>query len=241
MGANLQVKQRFFRAWALTFFTALLAAAFPLRAADPAPDAQEILRAVRFSQASQHEALRGQLRHGSEKLKFRLGIDGPTIRYDFTDPPPSSIVLRLLEKDARLSEVTKEGTERVTGKKWSDSVLGTDISFEDISLRFLYWTNAKVEGDENILFRSCWIVSARPPANGDSQYSLVKLWVDKEAGNLMQAEAYDKAGKFLRRFKVVSGQKIQGAWYLKQMRIETRPDRVKDKDPTYLEIEAVEK
>ena len=56
-----------------------------------------------------------------------------------------------------------------------------------------------------------------------------------------QAEAFDHAGKFARRFKVISGQKIEGAWYLKQMRIEAPAGPGKDKMPTYLEVEGIER
>lgn len=219
----------------------LLAGAAATDAADPPPDAREILREVRKSQAAQSEVLRGQLRTGAKTIPFRLAIYGGTIRYEFTDPPPATIVLRLSEKESRLSEVTKEGAERISGARFSDSVRGSDISYEDLSMRFLYWSKAAVEGEETKLLRRCWIVRTEAPQVSDSQYSRVTLWIDKESGALMQAEAFDKLGKFARRFKVISGQKIAGAWYLKQMRIEAPAGPGKDKTPTYLEVEGVEK
>jgi hypothetical protein len=219
---------------------ATAALAVPLRAADDRPPAQEILRSVRMSQAGQRALLKGHLRSGPKSIPFRLSLSGPIARYEFSDPA-ETIVLNLGEKESRLSEVTKEGAERVTGKKFADSVRGTDISYEDLSLRFLYWQNAVLEDEQKMLLRSCWVVRVAPPANSDSQYSRVKLWVDKESGALMQAEAFDRAGKFARRFKVISGQKIDGAWYLKQMRIEAPAGANKGKTPTYLEVEGVER
>ena len=136
--------------------------------------------------------------------------------------------------------MTKEGTERVTGRHWSDLVQGSDISYEDISLRFLYWPGAEVQGEERMLLQPCWKLAVPAPAGSDSQYSRVTLWVEKDSGALMQAEAFDKAGKFARRFKVISGQKIAGGWYLKQMRIEAPAGGRKDVTPTYLEIQSVE-
>jgi hypothetical protein len=55
----------------------------------------------------------------------------------------------------------------------------------------------------------------------------------------MQAEAYDRADRFARRFKVLSGQKTSdGLWMLKQMRIEAANAlRRTDFTPTYLEID----
>ena len=219
----------------------LAAVVVPLgvRAADDRPSAQEILRTVRLNQVAQKVTLRGQLRTGPKTVPFRLALSGPSARYEFSDPP-ETIVLNLGDNDARLSDETKSGSVRVAGKKFADTVRGTDISYEDLSLRFLYWANATVEDEQTMLLRRCWVIRALPPAGSDSQYSRVTLWVDKEAGALMQAEAFDKAGKFARRFKVISGQKIEGMWYLKQMRIEAPAGPGKDKTPTYLEVEGVE-
>jgi len=200
------------------------------------PDAHEILRAVRLSQASQHRMLNGRLRTGARAVPFRLVIDGPTIRYEFSDPP-QTIQLRLQEKGSRLEEITKGGTERVSEARFDDTVRESDITYEDLALRFLYWPNARLEGEQTMLLRKCWKVGVEP-GKGASQYSRATLWIEKESGALMQAEAFDTAGKLAKKFKVISGQKIEGAWMLKQMRIEAPGDgRGKDRTPTYLEID----
>jgi hypothetical protein len=50
-------------------------------------------------------------------------------------------------------------------------------------------------------------------------------------------EGYDSAGKMIKRFEVVSAQKIEGRWYLKQMRVETiEPQSGRVAARTYLEI-----
>lgn len=222
----------------------LLALALPslaLAADQEQPAATEILKAVRLNQVSQKQLLRGNLRTGPTNLPFGLILNGTTVRYEFPGPPPETISLTLGEKDARLNEVTKEGTERISGKKFADNVQGSDISYEDLSLRFLYWQTASVEKESSMMMRKCWVVQVQPPATTDSQYSRVLLWVDKEAGALLQAEAYGKDGKFARRFRVVSGQKIEGRWYLKQMRIEAPAGAKKDKTPTYLEVQSMER
>src|SRR3954468_10093535 len=79
----------------------LLALALPAgaRAADERPPAQEILRSVRLNQVAQRQVLRGQLRTGPKSIPFRLSLAGPVARYEFTDPPPETIVLNLGEND----------------------------------------------------------------------------------------------------------------------------------------------
>jgi hypothetical protein len=66
----------------------------------------------------------------------------------------------------------------------------------------------------------------------------VRVWLDEESGALMRIEGYDWQGKLLRRFEVVSGQRIDGQWMLKQMRIERfdPKDGTRPADRSYLEI-----
>jgi len=50
-------------------------------------------------------------------------------------------------------------------------------------------------------------------------------------------EGYDWRGRLAKRFEVISVQKIEGQWFLKQMRIEElQPGTGKVQSRTYLEI-----
>jgi hypothetical protein len=215
----------------------VLLAAGTLRAAE-APDAKEILRIVRVAHAAQNRSLDGRLRTRNKTVPFKLSMADKTVRWEFSDPP-QTLVLRLGDKDARLEETGPDGTQKVGAARFDDKVRDSDITYEDLSLRFLYWPNAAVEGEQTMVLQKCWIVRVEPPAKNDSQYGKVKLWIAQESGALMQAEAYDHSGNFARRFKVISGQKTDdGLWILKQMRIESAgPTARGDTSPTYLEIE----
>jgi len=196
---------------------------------------------VRINQAAQNRALNGSLRTGGRTIPFHLISSQGAIRYEFTDPP-LILQLRLGPKDSRLEEVTKGSVEKVTPARYDTRVRDTGITYEDLSLHFLYWQKAAVEGEQTMILQKCWIVRAEPDSRGDSQYSKVLLWIGKNNGALMQAEAYDRGGKLLRRFKVISGQKTpEGMWILKEMRIESMTGSAADRAPTYLEIDGVDK
>jgi hypothetical protein len=234
MGRSFPVKTRLLLAAAL-----LLHPGAANAARDPAPDAHAILQTVRIAQSSQNQTMRGRLRMGPKSIPFRLVLSGGTIRYEFSDPE-QTLILRLQERDSRLEEVTDAGSQRVTPARFDTKVRNSDISYEDLALRFLYWPTASVEGEQTMLLRKCWKIRVEP-GRGASQYGRATLWVDKESGALMQAEAFDQAGNFARRFKVISGQKIGGMWMLKQMRIEAPSGgKSKDRTPTYLEVQGVE-
>ncbi len=159
------------------------------------------------------------------------------MRWDFKDPP-QTLILTLGESGSRLEEIGPGGSGKITPARFDDKVRDTDISYEDLSMNFLYWGKASIEGEQIMVLQRCWIVRVEPPSPGASQYRGVKLWIAQDSGALMQAEAFDRAGNLARRFKVISGQKTKdGRWILKQMRIEAMGGRSKDRTPTYLEIE----
>ena len=211
--------------------------AIPAGAEDD-PDPQTILKTVRMAEASQNSNLTGSIRTGPKTLPFRLISSRGTIRYEFTNPP-QVIQLRLGEKEARLEEINGSGkAEKVSPKRFDDRVRDTDISYEDLSMGFLYWPNATIQGEQTMLLQKCWIIRVEPGSRKDSQYSKVDLWISKKNGALMQAEAFDAAGKLSRRFKVISGQSVgDGLWMLKEMRIEWMQGRSSDPNPTYLDID----
>ena len=217
---------------ALTLFCMLLALA--LRAETP-PSADEILSQVRLQQSQQQLDLAGQLRSDGKVISFRIIQTGPVIRYTFSNPP-EVLQLRLGENGSRLDLVTENSTQKFSANRLDEKIGGTAVSYGDLALKFLYWPNAQVIGGENIRTRDCWKVRLSAPAN-DRRYSNVLLWVDKESGAMMRLEGYDRRGQLAKKFEVVSAQKIDGRWFLKQMRIEEmQPGTNKVQARTYLEI-----
>jgi hypothetical protein len=203
--------------------------------AEPPPSAKEILASVRLQQAQQQIDLQGQLRENERVIPFHLIQTGPVIRYNFSNPD-ETLQLRLGENDSRLEEVTHSGVEKITTAQFDHKVRGTSVTYEDLALKFLYWPNARVTGEDSIRTRNCWKLELKTPSR-QSQYSNVYLWVDQEGGALMRMEGYDWNGRLAKRFEVVSAQKIEGHWFLKQMRIEEiLPGTGKVQARTYLEI-----
>jgi len=210
-------------------------ALLPLSSVASPPSAKEILDSVRMLEARQQIDLDGQLRENEKVIPFHLTQAGPLIRYSFTDPD-EVLQLRLGENGSRLDLVGNEGTEKFPAEKLKEKVRGTGITYEDLTLEFLYWENARVLGDETVRTRSCWKLQVVAPSR-DSQYWNVVIWVDKASGALMRMEGYDWDGKIVKRFEVISAQKIDNRWFLKQMRVEElQPGANKVQARTYLEI-----
>lgn len=202
---------------------------------EPAPSVKEILASVRMQEAQQQIDLQGQLRENEKLIPFRLIQTGPIIRYTFSDPE-EILQLRLEENGSRLDTVTDTGTQTFAASKLDEKIRGTGVTYEDLSLKFLYWPDARVLGAENVRTRNCWKLQLHAPPR-ESQYANIFLWIDKNSGALMRMEGYDASGQIVKRFEVVSAQKIDNRWFLKQMRIEELlPGTNKVQSRTYLEI-----
>ena len=203
--------------------------------AEPPPSAKDILDSVRMIESRQQIDLQGQLRQDDLVIPFRLVQNGPLIRYTFTNPD-ETLELRLGENSSRLELVSDAGTEKVGASKLQEKVRGTILMYGDLAFKFFYWPTARVLGEENVRTRKCWKLQLRAPSR-ESTYSNVLLWVDKASGALMRMEGYDWNAQLIKRFEVVSAQKIEGRWFLKQMRVEQfQPGTNHVEARAYLEI-----
>ena len=203
--------------------------------AEAPPSAKDILDSVRMLESRQQIDLQGQLRQDDVLIPFRLMQNGFLIRYSFTNPD-ETLELRLGENGSRLELVTDAGTEKVSTSKLQEKIRGTIVTYGDLAFKFLYWSAARLLGEENVRTRKCWKLQLRAPSR-ESAYSNVLLWVDKASGALMRMEGYDWDAKLIKRFEVVSAQKIEGRWFLKQMRVEQfQPGTTHVEARAYLEI-----
>ena len=198
------------------------------------PDAEAILHAARVNPLGQSISLKAQLRTDSAITPFQIVVDD-AVRYRFENPA-QELILELRDDSSSLSERVGGKTAPVRPARFDDPVRGAGITYEDLSLRFLYWRNPKLLGEETIRSRKAWKIELQA-ARASSQYGVARLWIDQESGALLRIEGYNKDGKLFRRFEVISAQKIDGQWMLKQMRVETLdPETRKIRNRTYFEV-----
>lgn len=215
------------------FLSVLLLVAGGLRAQTPTAD--EILRAARLNPMSQQETLRGELVGDAGKTPFVLSMDHGVVNYTFTNPD-QQIQLVLGEETSELRERKGGRTTPVKSARYDEKIRGTPITFEDLAFRFLYWPRPKLLGEEMVDVRKAWKLEIQAP-RGQSQYGVARLWIDKESGAALKIEGYGKDRRILKRFKVISPQKINGRWMLKTMRVETfDPATHEVIDRTYLKV-----
>lgn len=119
-------------------------------------------------------------------------------------------------------------------------IQGTDLSWTDLTLAFLWWHGGKVVGEETIKTFDCHIIEIEAPAAPSEEsesdaladapspmtscpYSKVRLWISKKANLMLQAEGYDTEGQIQRRLWVRSCKKIDERWMIKDMEVQHFP------------------
>jgi hypothetical protein len=217
---------------------ATLASALASAAPVPDPSAEEIQQLVKISYIRQNMTLKGQLRNdetGAE-TPMVLAMLEKNISFRFENPP-QTINLDLNDQGFILREISKGKNSPVPKSKYTETIRGTDITYEDLSMRFLYWPRPIMLDKETVKHHTCWKLRLdNPDSSGD--YAVALIWVNSGSGAIMRMEGYDRQGKLIKRYEVISGMKVGDAWMLKQMRIETfNPTTKKRVGRTYLELE----
>jgi hypothetical protein len=202
-------------------------------------DPNAILDQIRFAQARISKPLTGRLRpEDGASIPLQLQLKGSEIDYQFSNPP-ETLKLQLTDSGSILSDAEGAGRQILAGPKLQEPVRGTDITYEDLSLRFIYWKNARLNGEQRVRAITCSIVDVQPPSR-NSEYSTVRLWIAKDRGALIKAEGFDWQGKLIKRFEIISGQRVEEKTIFKQIRIERiDADTGKVVSRTYLELDPV--
>lgn len=237
------MKRRLFLSLSLLF--TLIAAPASLRAQEEPRSAEEILRLVRLSYAVQDSKMRGVLRDpDSGRVEpMELTMSKQVIRFRFVNAPVEIVHLDLTTDPASLWQVKAGGSTRVALKDASKPVReGMDLNYEDLSLRFLYWSNSKLMGEERVSTVKCWKVRVTAP-NRNGPYGVVDLWIHKESGGIAKMQAWNVLGKeVVKRFQVTKVQDVGKAKVLKEMRIESfNPLDGSRKGMTYMTMDKPEK
>jgi hypothetical protein len=203
-----------------------------VRASD---DAEAILRAARVNPLGKPIVLDARLRAGEVKVPFQIAVRDGKVAYIFSDPP-QEILLGFGEDAATLEERRGGKTRPVAPARFDDSVRGGLLTYEDLALRFLYWKNPTLVGEEKVGPTTAYKIEIPAPPTA-TEYGSVRVWVDRGTGSLMKIEGRDRDGKISKKFQVVDVQKIDGQWMLKQMRVERMdPATGKVALRTYLDV-----
>ena len=169
----------------------------------------------------------GSIRKGRNKIPFSLSARGETIVFQYKQGNAwNRFDVRINARNVDLIRVVKGKAEVLAPANYTTPIAGTDVCYEDLSLRFLYWKGGKIINDSansRVKGRDCYIVEVANPNPRIGQFGWVRMWVDKENGTTWQIDGHGLDGKLKKRFTITSVQKLDdGSWFFKQMKLEVK-------------------
>ncbi len=191
-------------------------------------DADALLKEMRTALTSQgNRDVVGNIRKGAKRVPFSLSARGDTIAFQYKPGEEwKRFDVHIGTKEVRLMLVDNGKAVVMAPSNYSQNIAGTDVTYEDLSLRFLYWKGGDIlpeSADSRIKGRDCHIVQVANPSPGVGQFATVRMWIDKENGTVWQIDGYGPDGKLKKRFSITSVQRLSdGTWFFKQMKMEIR-------------------
>lgn len=192
------------------------------------PTADDVLAAMREMTVSQgSKDVAGRIRKAKLKVPFSLSVRGETLAFQYKEGEAwKRFDVRINEKNVDIMQVDNGKAKVLPPAQYVQNLAGTDVCYEDLSLRFLYWKGGQMVdagADSRIKGRDCYVVQVPNPNPAVGQFAWVRMWVDKENGTTWQIDGYGKDGKLKKRFSITSVQRLSdGTWFFKQMKLEVR-------------------
>ena len=137
-------------------------------------------------------------------LRSRKGIVQAEYGYD--------LVRKAGATDLKLTKDDKDVEFEKSGQ-----ILGTDVTWSDLTLDYLWWDDVSFDAEregETVHGQVCTVIVMK---KGER---LVRVWVDRKTGALMQAEEM-KNGKAVRRLWGTRLKKFGERWMANVMEVET--------------------
>ncbi len=191
-----------------------------------APDAKAILEGARIaaSLTKLEDGLSGNLKKDGRSIPVALYLKGKDIQFQFKpgEGPWQVYHLRLNDNAFDLFEIIDGKTVRFPEAKLVQPIAGTDVTYEDLALRFFYWPNPKFEQEENFNGEPCYKLRIDKPRDAAGRYVAVYIWVHKKYGAFMRIQGYDKNGGLVKEFQVQDVMQVSDkVWTLEKMQVAT--------------------
>ena len=97
---------------------------------------------------------------------------------------------------------------RINANRMSDSFMGSDLSYEDMTSRSLSENNYFRLEDEIIQGDSCYVLKVIPKAEFRNSYGMHKIWVSKDRLYIVKENSFDKKNR-LKKIKTFFYTKIE--------------------------------
>lgn len=191
---------------AASIFIAFVALALPLGLG--AQSAEEIVRKLEANQTHDTSRVEGRMiihdrfgRRTSEFIMYSRGSDEALIEFTSAEEAGQKV----LRTDDEIYLFYPDASEliRLQGAALRQSMLGSDVSYEDMTGNkgLLDTYEVTLDGQEAVDGRACYALDLEATSR-DVAYPRQKLWVDAELFVMREAEQYALSGRLLKVMEV---------------------------------------
>lgn len=183
------------------------------------PSGEDILKRVDANIGSDNKISTGEMiihgRRGSRSIKSKSWIHGMDKSFTEYLAPAREKGTKMLKLEDQLwiFSPSTDRTIKISGHMMRQSVMGSDLSYEDMmedpELLNLY--DANVIEEETFLDRPCWVLELTAKVE-DISYHSRKIWVDIERFVSLKENRYAKSGKLLKTTEVKRVVRIEDRW-----------------------------
>jgi len=195
--------------------------------------AADVLERVRANLPKEAIRIKGELLCGARRGKldrvFYLDADlqlgqSPatacyTLRDGFGAAAEQLTIMRLPDGSWRRDYAAGRPLQSAPAPAGGSLIGGSDVTWNDLSLAFLWWTDGIIAGRELFLERDCLVLEFTPP----QAPRLTRVWIDEERLVLMKVEEYDAQRVIQRLIKTRTIKKIGDTWMITDLDIRRWP------------------
>ena len=212
--------------------------------AQKTPDATAILDNVDKNMSAKTQIVSAKMEINTARATRTMEMKSWTVgdKKSFTEylAPPREKGSKMLKLNNQLwiYSPSTDRTIQISGHMLRQSVMGSDLSYEDMmsDKKMTEQYKAEVTGEEIMDGRKCWILTLKAIVPEVNYYSQ-KVWVDQERNVLLQAQLFAKSGKLLKQISFSQVEKVQNRWYPK---VFVYKDMLKDGKGTRMTITSVQ-
>lgn len=176
----------------------------------------------------------------SRTIESKTWAEGDQKSYSEYISPPREAGTKMLKLEDALwiYSPSTDRTIQISGHMLRQSVMGSDLSYEDMMDDATYKDNydAVVIGEETLRDVECWIVELNAKTE-DVTYQIRKIWMDEEKYIPLREELYAKSGKLLKKTEFYDFKRVGSRWFPGRMIFK---DMLKKGDGTEFIIETIE-